>query len=177
MRALVFFVCAIATTVAFAGVSAAQAPGTGVLSVEHGRGHVLVELRGSLLGRLSGGTVRVTDLTPRDRFEPIVAGRKVTSTRLGPRTVLYRGQGLRFRMVGGRYRIAVRGWDVSVSAVGRGWVLLDGDPRVPFEDVGVYSLDEGVDCELEPELCVPLPIEPERYAIGLEEPGTGKGTP
>lgn len=177
MRALVLFLCAIASAVAFAGVSAAQTPDTGVLSVERGRGSVLIELRGSLLGRLTSGTLRVTDLTPRDRFEPIVTGKKLASTRLGPRTVLYRGQGLRFRMVGGAYRLAVRGLGVSVSAVGRGWVVLDGDPRMPFEDVGVYSLEEGVDCELEPDLCLPLPVEPERFAIGIEETGSGKGTP
>jgi hypothetical protein len=175
MRALVLFVCAIASAVAFAGVSAAQTPETGVLSVEHARGSVLIELRGSLLGRLSSGTLRVTDLTPRDRFEPIVTGKKLLGTRVGPRTVLYRGQGLRFRMVGGRYRIALRGFGGSVSAVGRGWVILDGDPRVPFEDVGVYSLDEGVDCELDAALCLPLPVEPERFAIGTEEAVAAKG--
>jgi len=177
MRALVLFLCATVAAVALAGVSAAQTPETGVLSVERARGNVLIELRGSLLGRLGSGTLRVTDLTPRDRFDPIVSGRKVASTRLGPRTVVYRGQGLRFRMVGGRYRIAVRGSGVSVSAVGRGWVVLDGDPRLPFDDIGVYSLEEGVDCELDPELCIPLPVEPERFAIGVEEPTPRKGTP
>jgi hypothetical protein len=177
MRTLVLLVCAIVATVALAGVAAAQTPDTGVLSVERARGSLLLELRGSLLGRLGSGTLRVTDLTPRDRFDPIVTGRKVSANRLGPRTVVYHGQGLRFRMVGGRYRIAVRGSGVSVSAVGRGWVVLDGEPKLPFDDVGVYSLEDGVDCGLDPDLCLPLPIEPERFAIGAEEPAPRKGTP
>jgi hypothetical protein len=175
MRALILFVCAIASAVALAGLATAATPGSGVLSVEHGRGTITVDIRGSLLGRLTTGTLRVTDLTPRDPFVPTVVGRKLTSTRLGPRTVLYRGQGLRFRTLGGRYRIVIRGSGISVSAVGRGAVVLDGDPRMPFEDVGVYSLQEGVDCELEPELCVSIPTEPERYPIGSEEDGSRKG--
>ena len=88
--------------------------------------------------------------------------------RVGPRSVLYRGQGLRFRMLGGGYRVVIRGAGIDVEAVGRGIVTLDGEPRVPGEDVGVYSLD-GADCELEPQRCSPLPTEPERFFLGVNE--------
>jgi hypothetical protein len=176
MRALTLFLCA-AFGAALLGVASAATPETGVLSLEGGRGTVVIEIRGSVLGRLTTGTLRVTDLTPRDRFGPAVVGRKLTSTRLGPRTVLYRGQGLRFRALGGRYRLVIRGSGISVSAVGRGSVVLDGDPKTPFEDVGVYSLEEGVDCELEPELCLPLPSDPERFVLGSEETSTQRPSP
>ena len=86
-------------------------------------------------------------------------------TRVGARTVLYRGAGLRFRMLGGAYRIVVRGTGIDVEAVGRGVVVLDGDPRVEGEDTGLYSLD-GADCGVEPQLCTPLPDEPERFVVG-----------
>ena len=177
MRALIVFVCAVASAAIFLGFAAAATSETGVLSVEGGRGTVLIEIQGSVLGRLTTGTLRVTDVTPRDRFFPAVVGRKLTWTRLGPRTILYRGQGLRFRTLGGRYRIVIRGTGISVSAVGRGVVVLDGEPRTPFEDVGVYSLEEGADCEVAPELCLPLPSEPERFPIGEEEAGERKGSP
>jgi len=170
MRALILFVCAIAATVALV-TSAASAAAAGELSLEGGRGTATIEIRGVILGRLASGTLRVTDLTPRDRFEPAVVGRKLTSERLGPRTVLYRGQGLRFRMLGGSYRVVVRGAGMSLSAVGRGAVVLDGEPRTIGEDVGVYSL-EGVDCGMEPELCVALPTEPERHLLGTEDEET-----
>jgi hypothetical protein len=175
MRALTLFVCAIASAVALAGSAGAAGPDAGVLSVERGRGTVQIELRGSVLGRLTSGTLRVTDLTPRDRFTPAVVGRKLIAERIGPRTVLYRGQGLRFRMLGGGYRIVIRGAGISVSAVGRGAVSLDGEPRAAGDDPGVYSLD-GTDCEMAPELCLPLPVEPERFALGGSgEDGAGKG--
>ncbi len=73
----------------------------------------MIDLRGSVLGRLTTGTLRVTDQTPNDRYAALVVGRKVTQERLGPRTVLYRGQGLRFRMLGGGYRMVARGSGIS----------------------------------------------------------------
>jgi hypothetical protein len=164
MRLLNTLACSlIAATVVAVSAGAAE-PNVGVLSVEQGKGVVMLDIRGSVLGRLTTGTLRVTDLTPRDRYTGLVVGRKVTQERVGPRITLYRGQGLRFRMVGGGYRIVVRGTGIDLSAVGRGVVLVQGERKLPDEDAGVYSLD-GVDCELEPERCTPLPDLPERYVL------------
>ncbi len=176
MRKLILFACSIAAAAVLGGSAGAAEPDVGVLSVEDGRGAVMLDLKGSVLGRLSNGTLRVTDHTPWDRYSALVVGRKVTQERLGPKTVLYRGQGLRFRMVGGGYRIVVRGAGISVSAVGRGVVSLDGEPRLPGEDVGVYSLEDGVDCDVERELCTPLPDEVERFTLG-SPPGEDDGRP
>jgi hypothetical protein len=173
MRKLIVLLC----TFALMGVSSAASAGeptTGTLSVDHGKGVVMVDLRGSLLGRLVNGSLRVTDQTPNDRYSALVVGRKVTQERLGPRTVLYRGQGLRFRMLGGGYRVVVRGSGISVSAVGRGVVMLDAEPKFPGDETGVYSLD-GIDCSLDPTLCTPLPTEPERFT--LEPPETERPQP
>lgn len=173
MRTLTLLACSLIATVVVASSGAAE-PNTGTLSVDQGRGVVMLDLRGSVLGRLGAGTLRVTDLTPRDRFGEIVFGRKISEELLGPRTVLYRGQGLRFRMVGGGYRIVVRGSGISVSAVGRGVVSLDGERRGE-EATGIYSLS-GADCWVEPTLCTPLPDELERFVLGppLEEGGENR---
>jgi hypothetical protein len=147
-----------------------------VLSVEGGKGAVMLDLRGSVLGRLSFGTLRVTDQTPRDRYVALVVGRKLTQERVGPRTVVYKGQGLRFRMVGGGYKIVVRGTGISLSAVGRGVVSLDAERRIALDDAGVYSLEDGVDCGVEPHLCVALPDEPSRFVLGGEPTEEGAGS-
>ncbi len=173
MRKLVVLLCTFAL-MGVASAASAGEPTTGTLSVDRGKGVVMVDLRGSLLGRLVNGSLRVTDQTPNDRYSALVVGRKVTQERLGPRTVLYRGQGLRFRMLGGGYRVVVRGSGISVSAVGRGVVMLDAEPRFPGDEAGVYSLD-GVDCSLDPTLCTPLPTEPERFT--LEPPETERPQP
>jgi hypothetical protein len=174
MRILAVLSCSIALAAAVLGGATAAEPDGGALSVEHGRGAVMLDLRGSILGRLSAGTLRVTDQTPGDRFVALVVGRKVTQERLGPRTVVYRGQGLRFRMLGGGYRVVVRGSGIDVSAVGKGHAVLDGEPRFAGDDVGVYSL-QGVDCDLEPEQCLALPLEPTRFALAPSGEGRSSG--
>ncbi|HUF01998.1 MAG TPA: hypothetical protein VMN35_06205 [Gaiellaceae bacterium] len=163
MRSLTL-VASIITAGAIVCSAGAASPNAGELSVERGKGVVVLEIRGSVLGRLTAGTLRVIDTTPRDPYAALVTGRRVTFERLGPRVILYRGLGLRFRMVGGGYRIVARGTGISISAVGRGFVTLDGERKLPTDDAGVYSL-EGADCGLEPELCTPLPDELERFVL------------
>jgi hypothetical protein len=164
MRLLNTLACSVVAATVLAVAAAAADPNVGVLSVEQGKGVVMLDIRGSVLGRLTSGSLRVTDLTPRDRYNGLVVGRKLTQERVGPRITLYRGQGLRFRMVGGGYRIVVRGVGIDLSAVGRGVVTVQGERTLPGEDAGVYSLD-GVDCELEPTRCTALPDFPERYVL------------
>lgn len=171
---LAILACSALAVALVAGLAVAAEPTAGTLSVENGKGAVMLDLRGSVLGRLAAGTLRVTDQTPNDRFAALVVGRKVASERVGPRTVVYQGQGLRFRMLGGAYRVNVRGTGIDVSAVGRGFVVLDGDPRFAGDDVGLYSLD-GVDCGLEPISCVPLPPNPTRFALGAKEESRSQG--
>ena len=168
MRALILFACAAVSAAALTGPAVAAEPDTGVLSVERGRGAVTIDIRGSVLGRIASGTLRVTDSTPRDRFVPSVVGRKLTIVRLGPRTLLYRGLGLRFRMLGGGYTLVARGSGISLSAVGYGSVVLDAEARYPGDEVGVFSLEDGVECGMTPESCLALPSEPQRFALGAE---------
>jgi hypothetical protein len=172
MRTLAILTCALIVSCAtIVSVSGAAAPEVGLFSLESGRGVVLIDVRGNILGRLTSGSVRVTDLTPLDRHWAYVAGRKITQTRLGPRTVLYRGQGLRFRMLGGRYRVLIRGAGIDVEAVGRGLVTLDGEPRFPGDDVGLYSLD-GADCGMDPLDCDQLPLDATPFALEPSGPDT-----
>jgi hypothetical protein len=174
VRTLALISCAgAAALVAFVGLAGAAEPSAGTLSVERGKGVVMLDLRGNVLGRLTSGSLRVTDHTPGDRYAAYVVGRKITQTRVGVRTVLYRGQGLRFRMLGGGYRVVIRGSGIDVEAVGRGVVMLDGEPAGEGDDTGVYSLD-GADCGVEPQLCASLPTEPERFTLG---PATDERSP
>jgi hypothetical protein len=166
MRMLALLACSLTAAAAFAGGAGAVDPQNGTLSVARGKGVVVLEVRGSVLGRLGNGVLTVTDLTPRDRYTAMVVAKKMKDARpVGAKTMRYRGQGFRFRMLGGGYRVTVRGTGIALSAVGHGFVTLDGDRTTSFDDAGVYSLD-GVDCGAEPESCTPLPDTPERYALG-----------
>jgi len=173
MRLLMVFTCALVAAAATAVSVAADEPSSGALSIEGGKGLVVLEIRGSVLGRLASGTLRVTDATPRDRYLPLVVGRKLTQERIGPRTVVYRGQGLRFRMLGGGYRLVIRGDGLSLSAVGRGSVVLLGERKAATDDAGVFSVD-GVDCGEVPDECLPLPSIAERLVL---QPNVPEGDP
>jgi hypothetical protein len=164
MRKLLLLACALAVAAAFSLPAGAADPPTGVLSIDQGRGVVTLDVRGVVLGRLGTGSLRVTDHTPRDPYTEIVRG-KYIEERIGPRTVTYRGQSLRFRMVGGRYRIVIRGTGITASANARGFVILDGERRTVDELTGLYSLT-GEDCSLEPTLCTAIPDEPQRFPLG-----------
>ena len=172
MAKLALFLCSLVVVAALTSAAGAAEPASGTLSVDGGKGVVTIDLRGSVLGKLGGGALRVTDQTPNDRYAALVAGKRLTQTRLGARTVVYRGSALRFRMLGGGYRVVARGCGITVSAVGHGSVILDGDPKYPGDNVGVYSFD-GVDCSVEPDSCVPLPTDPQRFT--LEPGGAGSG--
>lgn len=166
MRTLISLGCLATVSAVLAGVAAGADPDVGTLSVERGKGIVTIEVRGSVLGRLANGAITVTDRTPGDPYLANITGRRIVVQRkLGPSKVYIRGQGLRFRMVGGSFRIVIRGSGISVSAVGRGNVTLDGEPRFLDDDVGVYSVD-GTDCSIEPLSCVPVPDEPIRLKLG-----------
>ena len=166
MRTLALLACSLVGAAALAGGARAVDPETGTLSVARGKGVVVLEVRGNILGRLAGGVLTVTDLTPRDKYTATVVARKMKDARpVGPRTIRYRGVGIRFRMLGGGYRVQIRGTGIALSAVGRGFVTLDAERVSVFDDAGVYSLD-GVDCSADPTSCTPLPDDPERYALG-----------
>jgi hypothetical protein len=169
MRRLIFLACASVASVALLGatlVGTSRGADAGMLSVERGRGSIVLDVRGtSVLGRLGNGTITVLDRSPSDPYVANVTGRRVVQKRLGPSRVLFRGQGLRYRMVGGDYRIVVRGTGITLSAVGKGSVWLDGEPRFEGDDTGIYSV-EGVDCSLEAELCTAIPDEPLRLRLG-----------
>ena len=84
MRTLALIACTLVAAALLASAAGAAEPNAGTLSVERGRGSVVVELKGSALGRLTNGTLRVTDQTPNDRYAPLVVGKKVTQERARP---------------------------------------------------------------------------------------------
>ena len=174
MRKAVLFACLAAVSAALVGTARGAEPETGTLSVEGGRGVFTLEVRGSTLGTLSNGSIVVVDRSLSDPYVPIVTGRRVVQRKLGPTRVQVRGWGLRFRMLGGSYRFVIRGTGLALSSVGRGFVLLDGEPHVPGDDMGVYSLD-GADCSAEPQSCVPVPDDPIRLKLaGGSQPDSGR---
>lgn len=109
-----------------AGASAVrELPGDGTLVVDNARGVVVVNGRGGIIGRFDSGYVRIFDPSEIDGGLPAVYGwDKIRQ--LGPHTTLYIGEDVRFRLIGGAYRVTVQATGMDISVVGKGSATLDG---------------------------------------------------
>jgi hypothetical protein len=123
-------VLAVAVPVGWAASSPA-----GTLSIEDGRGTVVLTGKGIVIGRLDKGDLKIVDLSPLDQWSPRVNG--------VPRgkTVGLRGKDVNFYVPGGRYRITVRGDGFSISARGQGNVVMTGNPD-PTGATGTYAVGD-----------------------------------
>jgi hypothetical protein len=165
MRRAVFLVVLLSFAVSAGWAAAASAP-TGSLSIEDGRGTVVLKGKGIVIGRLGRGEVQIVDLSPLDQWSPRVNG--------VPRgkTVWLRGKDVNFYVPGGRYRITVRGDGFSVSARGQGAATLTGRPDATGA-TGTYAVGDDVPA--------PLPGAPVVVDFGLPlvtgAPVVTKGSP
>jgi hypothetical protein len=164
MRRSLALLALLALAVPLAGYAAVRA-GEGTLSVEGGHGKVVVQAKGAILGRLASGSVIVFDLTPNDAFDPYVSGDDYVNL-VGETGIQYGGRNLRFRLIGGSYRVVVKGTGIDLSVVANGFAVLEGDP----DDPGVYSVD-GADCRnaTGATACKPLPDKAKSVKLGTGE--------
>jgi hypothetical protein len=133
-----------------------RGPGDGTLVVENAQGVVTLAVRGGIIGRFDEGTLDVTDPVPGDGAGPIVRGYQ-QKHELGPKRTQYSSQGeVRFRLIGGLYRVKISGIGIDISAVGRGTVVLDASG---FGDQpGRFSINGGP--------FESMPTSPTRYTLG-----------
>jgi hypothetical protein len=122
--------------------SAGPAP-DGTLAVRDARGKVSMTVKGSLIGRIANGSIVIEELAPDDDTEPVVRGYKTFRWGRNGNVRTYTGKNVRFRLIGGRYKVTFNGKGLFFSLVGKGRVTLDGNGSVQagiFYD-GFYSLN------------------------------------
>jgi hypothetical protein len=137
-RTLLIVVLAAALAVP-ATLSAATAT-DGTLSVKRGRGTIVLKFKGTAIGRLANGRVRITDKTPFDEQSPQFRHcRRLLYPTLS--TTVCIGRYISFRALDGRYVVRVQGSGIYLSAVGRGTVMVDGVGDQGLPD-GVMSIDD-----------------------------------
>jgi hypothetical protein len=137
-------------------------PGDGTLVVDNGRGQVNIRARGGIIGRFDSGRLIVEDPVEGDGSGPIVYGAERIRD-LGQHRMLYVGEDVRFRMIGGLYRVTILAVGMDVSAVGRGTVVLDA---TGFTDLpGRFAINGGS--------FQPLPGRPTTYQLG-QPPASGQ---
>lgn len=163
MRKTFLFLALLALIVPVAAVAAASG-GEGTLSVEDGRGKVNLQARGGVFGRLDRGTLTVYDTTPGDANFPVVTGADQPEVFVSENGVRYRGSGIRFRVIGGGFKLLIQGRGIDLSVVGKGSGFIEGDTLEP----GFYSLD-GADCRKNRASCELLPEPGIRFRLGGPE--------
>jgi hypothetical protein len=90
-----------------------------------GTGSATFTMRGALIGSLDKGRITITDL-PGGASTDILVQNAATVRQEDARTTVYTGENLRFRVFRGRWRIEIVGDGIDASAVGTGWLKLQG---------------------------------------------------
>ena len=111
----------------------------GILTIRSANGVLTLSGRGSVIGQAVGkGRLLIEDADPFDGV-PVVSGYD-RAQRQGRFAVLYSGSDLRFRVLGGQFKLRLVASGVSFSFVGKGTAAM-----VPAGtgDDGSYSLDGG----------------------------------
>jgi len=137
MRRLLVIFGVLALAVPAASVAAKRDPADGTLSLRAGHGTFTVSARGAVIGSFVRGKVIITDPIDGDGTGPIVNGDEWQKER-DDKTTVYGGTRVRFRMIGGTFKIRVIGTGVNLSVVGRGQVTLNGAGTA---DDGTYSVN------------------------------------
>jgi opacity protein-like surface antigen len=139
MRRLLTF--AMLAALALPAVSAArnQTASDGTLSVRDARGTITISGRGGVIGSFARGSVMINDPVDGDGTGPVVTGDEWSKLR-DATTTTWGGTRVRFRIIGGAFRIVVKGRGINLSLVGTGKVTLDGADN---GDSGSYSVNGG----------------------------------
>jgi hypothetical protein len=140
MRALLTFAVLIALALPAASAARNQAASDGTLSVRDGRGTITISGRGGVIGSFARGSVTISDPVEGDGTGPIVTGDDFPPIERNDTTTTWRGTRVRFRIIGGAFRIVVKARGTNLSLVGTGKVTLDG---AGTGDDGSYSVNGG----------------------------------
>jgi hypothetical protein len=132
----------------------------GTLSVRDGRGIVVVSGRGGAIGSFVKGSVTISDPIDGDGTGPIVMGDDYPPKERDADTTTWRGNRVRFRIIGGTFTLRVQGRGINLSFVGKGNVKLNGMDDLDAD--GAYSVNG--------EAYMPIPALPLSFPLTAQSP-------
>ena len=152
MRRLVVSLTLLALATPFAASAATSAPGDGTLAVRDLDGRISVWAKGAVIGRCDQCTLILDEREGADEIAPVVSGAKGVDTDEDGAKERFVGKDLRWKVIGGSFRMVVRNaLDVDLSVVGKG-------PLVKVAGTnGTYSLNGSV--------AAPVLIEPTVFGL------------
>jgi hypothetical protein len=153
-RLLTFTVLAIALALPVGAAARERSVNDGTLSVKDARGVITIQGRGGVIGTFASGRVMISDPIDGDGTGPIVTGDDLPPIEKNDTTTIWRGNKVRFRIIGGTFKIVVRGRGINLSFVGKASVILNG---AGTDDDGSYSVN-GSDFNPIPAFPLPFPL-------------------
>jgi hypothetical protein len=150
-RLLTFAVLGLALALPAGAAARTSGSTDGTLSVKDARGIVTIQGRGGVIGSFNKGSVLINDPVDGDGTGPIVTGDDWSKDKTDTATV-WGGTRVRFRIIGGYFKIVVRGRGINLSFVGKGSVILNG---YGTDDDGSYAVNGG-DYNLIPAFALPF---------------------
>jgi type 1 fimbria pilin len=139
MRRLLTFAMLAALALPAASAARTQGANDGTVSVRDARGTITISGRGGVIGSFARGSVTIGDPIDGDGTGPVVTGDDWSRDR-DATTTTWGGTKVRFRIIGGSFRIVVRGRGINLSLVGTAKVTLSG---AGTPDDGSYSVNGG----------------------------------
>jgi hypothetical protein len=153
-RLLTFAMLALALALPAGAGARPTASNDGTLSVKDARGIITIQAtRGAVIGSFTKGSVLINDPVDGDGTGPIVTGDEWSKEKTDTATI-WGGNKVRFRIIGGTFRIVVRGRGINLSFVGKGNVILNG---MGTDDDGSYATN-GSDYNLIPAFALPFAL-------------------
>jgi hypothetical protein len=153
----------------FAAAAAAGAD-DGTLAITDQEGFVAINATGTVIARISDyATVRIVDLDTTDGGLPVIGHcpdrQNISAATPDPddKTIRCSGEDIRFRIVGGAFRVVASGKGINLSVAGKGRVTLYGilEPPVTGSGVtGTYSVNDGDSA--------PIPLEKRTFALDAD---------
>lgn len=135
-RLLTFAMLAAALALPAGSVAGTRGQNDGTLSVKDGRGVITIQGRGAVIGSFAQGRVTISDPIDGDGTGPIVTGDDFPPIERNDTTTTWRGTKVRFRNIGGTFKVVVKGRGINLSFVGRGTVTVNG---AGTDDDGTYA--------------------------------------
>jgi hypothetical protein len=153
-RLLPFAVLALALALPAGAAARVDGANDGTLSVKDARGVMTVQGRGGVIGTIAKGSITITDPVDGDGTGPIITGDDFPPVERSETTTTWRGNKVRFRIIGGWFKIVLRGRGINLSFVGKGQVILNG---AGTEDDGTYAVN-GSEYNIVPAFALPFAL-------------------
>src|SRR5882672_3434628 len=136
MRRLLTFAVLLALALPAGSAARTRGPSDGTLSIKDARGTIVISARGGVIGSFTQGRVTIVDPVEGDGTGPVVTGDEWSKPTRDGTTTTWGGSKVRFRMIGGAFKVRVQGRGINLSLVGKGSVMLNGGGT---GDAGMYS--------------------------------------